>query len=189
MMRTTAWLLVACLGALGAPFARADNLVANGGFEMPFAPDWEQSSTALSFSVDRGVAYDPDPDYEAHILQNTGLGWVRLGQTVWIPETDVEFSASINLYSYATSTAWAGAALVIEYLDASEVRLGETRIGNWTHYCAWVDSPDQHLIGMPASTWTNYGFNIDDELENLPAVDPRQVRFLRVSLFTDIYDC
>ncbi len=191
-MRTTAWMIAMfglALFALAQPPARAANLVANGGFELPFAPDWVQSNTAASFSVDRGPGYDPDPDYEAHIIQNTGSGWVRLSQTVWIPETDVVFSASFNFNSYATSTAWAGAALAIEYLDASEVRLGETRIGNWTHYCTWVNGPDQHLIGMPALMWMDYSFNVNEELGNLPAVDPARVRFLRISLLTDIYNC
>lgn len=187
MMRTTAWLLVLC--GLAALPARADNLVTNGDFELPFAPDWVQTNTATSYTVDRGIAYDPDPDYEAHIVQNTGLGWVRLAQTAWVPETEVAFSASAYFNSTATSTAWAAAALVIEYLDASETRLGETRIGNWTHYCTWVNGPDLHLIGMPASTWTECSFNVNDELVNLPAVDPALIRFLRVSLFTDIYDC
>lgn len=186
-MRTTVRLLL--LGGLVVLPARADNLVVNGGFELPFAPDWAQTNTAVNFTIDRGIGYDPDPDYEAHIVQNTGAGWVRLAQEVWIPETNIEFSASFEFYSSATSTAWAGAALVLEYLDAARTRLGETRFGNWTHYCTWVNGPDQHLIGMPADTWMDYSFNIDEELENLPAVDPGRVRFLRVSLLTDIYDC
>lgn len=187
MMRTTAWLLVLC--GLAALPAQADNLVTNGGFELPFAPDWVQTNTASSFTVDRGIGYDPDPDYEAHIVQNTGLGWVRLAQTLWVPETDVDFSASLYFNATATSTAWAAAALVIEYLDASQVRLGETRLGNWTPYCTWENGPDQHLLGLPAGMWTPWSFNVNDELLNLPAVDPMQVRFLRVSLLTDVYDC
>jgi len=189
-MRTTmGMILLSGLAVLALPLAHADNLVTNGDFEQPFAPHWEQTNTATSFTIDRGPTYDPDPDYEAHILQNTGTGWVRLSQTVWIPETDIAFSASFNFYSYATSTAWAAGALTIEYLDESATRLGETRIGNWTHYCTWENGPALHLIGMPAQTWMNYNFNIDEELENLPAVDPAQVRFLRVSLFTDVYNC
>ncbi len=187
MMRGSAWILV--LLWLCVPVARADNLVINPGFESAFLPDWVQSSNGYSYTIERGTGFEPDPDYEAHVIKNTGTGWARLSQTVWIPETQVEFSVRAKLYAYATSSAWGASAIAIEYLDEAEVVLGETRIASWTTYCTWTSGPALHIMAGASNLWYDYAFNIADELQNLPAVDPAEVRYLRVSLYAQAYDC
>jgi len=177
------------IGVVTVPRVRADNLLVNGAFESPLEPDWQTSATSYNYTVDRGVGYDPDLDYEARLLEDTGSGWVRTSQTVWIPSTEVEISAALWFYTYATSSAWGAAALSIEYLDGAQAVLGETRIGQWTHLCTWADGPALHLIGMPAEMWFTYTLELTEELTHLPAVDPQSVAYVRVSLFTDVYDC
>ncbi len=67
--------------------------------------------------------------------------------------------------------------------------MGETRIYVCTHYCPWEPAADLHLISGSFDIWEDYTFNIEEELANLPAVDPMAVRAVKVALLTDIYDC
>ena len=64
-----------------------------------------------------------------------------------------------------------------------------TRLASWTHYCPWNNGPTLHLIGLPADLWLDWSFNVNEELPEVPAVDPAAIRYLRVSLYTYAYEC
>jgi hypothetical protein len=186
-MRTC--LLLCSLCALLVLPASADELLINGNFEEPLTTGWTASTEGVSTVITRATHYDPDPDYEAHVSKATGNGYARLSQIVDLPGLDAVFSANVNLFASATSTAWAAAALSVSYLGADEMPLGTTYIIASTHYCPWDNSPTQHMIPAVPSTWESFAFTIEDELANLPGIDPLDVRGLEVALYAFVYDC
>lgn len=163
--------------------------VVNGDFEQDLSVGWKQILNGSGASVNRATNYDPDPDYEVMVRKTDGGGYALLNQTVTVPTTDIVFSASVRLYAYATSTAWAGTALSLKYLDISGNVLGQTRICSKTSYCPWANSPTMHLIQAVDSQWHNYSFNVGTELTNLTGVDPLQVNKIEIALFDSTYDC
>jgi len=181
------WVWLA-LGCLTLP-AQALELLLNGGFEQPLTDGWRQETQGSAWYIDRGTNYDPDPDYEALVRQNTGTGSARLCQEVVLPSPDVEFSVSARMQATATSTAWAGAAVTLSYLDQHGFALGETYICVKSSSCPWTDTPTTHLISAPVSTWFDFAFNLVDELANLPGVAPAAVHQVRVSLLVRAADC
>ncbi len=185
-MRTLCvWLTLGCL----ALPVQALELAVNGGFEEPLASGWRQETQGSAWTIDRATTYDPDPDYEASVRQNTGSGSARLCQDVVLPSTDVEFSVRARIQATATATAWAGAAVVLSYLDQLGSPLGETYICVKTLYCPWTDTPTTHLIFAPVNTWHDCAFNLADELANLPGVSPAAIHSVQVSLLVRAADC
>ncbi|HIE05206.1 MAG TPA: hypothetical protein EYP58_00225 [bacterium (Candidatus Stahlbacteria)] len=167
-----------------------DELLTNGGFEEPITVGWSRLQYGANVIFDRSTGHHPDPDYEIYIYKGDGGGYAKLYQTVDIPSTNLNFRSQLRFITYATGgTAWAGGALILSYLNSSNVVLGETRICNKTTYCPWKNSSTIHLIIAPTGTWNLYEFNINDELENLPGVNPSQVKKMRVAIFDTIYDC
>jgi hypothetical protein len=166
-------------------------LTVNGDFEEPLTTGWDQIIAASNYSVTRSTHYDPDPDYEARVSQGTGSGYVHVFQLFTIPSTDLAFSANLKLYAWdnASTGPWAGAALIIGYLDDFESCLGETFICTFSDNCPWTSSATTHLITASDSSWHPYSFNIDTELGNLPGVDPDDIRKVKVSLYTQVYHC
>ncbi|HEC77742.1 MAG TPA: hypothetical protein ENI34_01195 [candidate division WOR-3 bacterium] len=168
----------------------AYNLLTNADFEQPLTEGWIQDHTSTSYAIDRATNYDPDPDYEARVYTGTGSGYAVLYQVVDIPATDIDFSCKAKLYAYDNHTsAWCGAALRISYLNSSGSQLGETRICYKSTQCPWSNSSTMHVITTADSLWHDYSFNIDDELTNLPGVNPTQVAKIKISLFDSTYHC
>ncbi len=163
--------------------------VVNGDFEQELSVGWKEVLNGAGASITRSTTYDPDPDWEVQVYKSTGGGYTLLSQNVYIPTTDVVFAANTKIYAHATSTAWAGAALILKYLDSNGSLLGETRICAKTGYCPWTNSPIMHLIEVPDSLWHNYTFNIQTELANLTGVNPADVRQIEIALFDSTYDC
>lgn len=166
-------------------------LMVNGTFEEPLTTGWDESIAASNYSITRSTHYDPDADYEARVAQSTGTGYVRLFQVVTVPSTDVDFSSNLKLYAWDnSSSAWAGAALVVGYHDAFENLLGETFICALSSNCPWTNNSTRHLIIASDSAWHPYSFNIANELSsNLPGVNGEEVKKIKVSLYTQIYHC
>jgi hypothetical protein len=185
-MRTSILLLMT-LGLLLCPSVRGLELVTNGDFEEPLATGWEESVSGGT--IHRGTSYDPDPDYEVRLYKGTGSGYARLDQPIEILGTDVAFSANLSLRASATSTAWAASALILAYLDEEQQTLGETRVCAASAYCPWEQSPTLHLIYPDQSIWIEHSFRIDEELTNLPGINPAHVKGIRVSLLAHVYDC
>ena len=169
--------------------AQATNLLANGDFEDVLLVGWVSDLEGTGAVVDRSVTYHPDEDYEARAMKPTGVGHAILSQTIDLPSLEVNFSVSANLSATATSTAWSAAAISLTYLDAYGIVQGETRIYVASHYCPWEPAADLHLISGSFGLWEDYAFSIEEELANLPAVDPQEVRAVKVALLTDVYDC
>ena len=181
------WLL-AVLALLLTP-ARAEILIVNGDFELPFEPEWVPTASGGGATIDRATVYDPDPDYEARVLLVvTGFG--RLRQMVWAPDTQVQVSARVRVLAEAsTSDVWAAAALVFEYYDAAQELLGETRLGTWTHECPWVESSSVNLLALPNNMWFDLFLDLNEEVVALPAVDPADVQYIGVALYTNAAEC
>ena len=161
----------AILGIIG--LAQAGVLLTNGDFEQPLDTGWEQSSSGGTYVViNRATNYDSDPDYEAGVTIDSlaGGGIAQLWQEVFIPTTDLQFSANIKLYAWdnnADTLCCGGAALIINYLDESGSLLGDTKICRFTDPFPWSNTSTSHLIVAPNIEWNNYAFNINDELNSL----------------------
>jgi len=166
-----------------ASFTFASQFLTNGDFEEPLMNGWQQSMYGAGSSINRGTDYDGDPDYEAFVYKGTGDGYARLYQIVDVPTTDLEFSVNAKLYAYSTSAScWAGAAVVISYLNESDSLLGETMICYRSYACPWANTSTRHIIAVTDSLWNNYALNIDDELLNLSGVDTADIARIQVSL-------
>jgi hypothetical protein len=163
----------------------ADNLLANGDFEQDLSIGWQQTTLGIPFIIDRATHYDGDPNYEALVLKSSSNGFASLHQIVTLPTTDIDFICSAKLYAYDnTAGDWAGAAIILSYMNASNTILGETRICRISDAdCPWVDSPTLHLIIATDGNWNNYSFTIADELTNLSGVNPLEVSKLQIALF------
>ena len=173
----------------GGSLATAEELLTNGTFEAPLAVGWEELSAGDGLTIERGTQIHPDPDYEARVYKTGGSGYGGLVQTMPLLDLDVEFSAYAHLEATATSTAWTVAALYVAYLDDQNDVVGETCISHRTRECPWESTPTFHIIEADPSDWQTYGFNISNELANLPGVDPEEVHAVRVSLWTYASNC
>ncbi len=159
------------------------NLLSNSNFEQPLTTGWSRDSVGINFIIDRATNYDPDPDYEARVQMNTDIGYAKLYQRVDIPGVNLMFSCNARLVATTTSsTCWAGTALIIGYLNASNTLLGETMICRRTAACPWQNTTTRHLIDAVDTLWHNYGFNISNELANLPGVNPANIARIEISL-------
>ncbi len=164
------------------------NLLTNGNFEQPLTTGWLIDTNATNLLINRATNYDPDPDFEAQVYKWTGTGYAKLYQRVDIPSVQLLFSCNTKLIATTTSsTCWAGTALVIGYLNSANTKLGETMICAKTPNCPWQNTSTRHLIIAPDTLWRNYGFNISDELTNLPGVNPSQVVKIEIALYSECY--
>lgn len=167
-----------------AGIAFAGNLLTNGDFEQELDVGWQQSTLDIPFTIERETYFDQDPNYEVLVLKTSSNGFVSLYQVVDIPNTDIDFSGTAKMFAFANLPGdWAGAAVIISYIDESDAVLGETRICTYTTDSPWVDSPTLHLIVASDANWHDYSFNIDDELTNLSGVNPLDIKKLQIAVF------
>lgn len=182
-----------CLAIVAITASFAQNLVVNGDFEQALTTGWTQYSANSSGGITRSTTYDPDPDYEAYVYRigstSTASGYEDLYQIVDIPSTNLQFHANLKLYAYDNGSPWCAACLVLKYLNSSNAVLGQTRIYAYSGGCPWTNTSTLHLIGVSDSLWHTYSFNINDELANLPGVNPGQIAKIRVALFDTAYCC
>lgn len=166
-----------------ATVASASVLLTNGDFEQDLDVGWTQTISGTAATINRGAAYDPDPDYEVYLYKGTGTGHAKLHQTVYIPTIDLDFSAALKLYASSNSTTcWAAGALVIGYLDEADNLLGESIICAKSVACPWVNSATRHIITPADSFWHDYAFNINDELEYLAGITPGDIKRIQITL-------
>lgn len=181
-------LAIASLVLAAAPPAHAGELLANGDFELTLDQGWTQEIDGSGY-INRSTGLDPDPDYEVLVRKSTGTGFVQLYQRVPCPTTDLEFSASVKIMANATSEAWAGATLRLSYVDYQGFTLGSSNMCARTGRCPWNDSATEHYMEVPAYAWTDYAFNLNDELQNVPGVNPADIKEIVISLYTVASDC
>lgn len=168
-----------------ASFTFASQFLTNGDFEEPLINGWQESKYGTNSLIDRDTGYDGDPDYEVFVYKGTGDGYVQLYQIVDVPTTDLAFSVNAKLYAHSTSAScWAGAAVVISYLNESDSLLGETMICYRSYACPWTSTNTRHIIAVTDSLWNNYTLNIDDELLNLSGVNAADIARIQISLLT-----
>jgi hypothetical protein len=171
-------------------FSSASVLIVNGDFEQPLTEGWsETTSGAGVMEIVRGTGYDPDPDYELYIHKGDGTGYTEVSQIAYIPTTDLEFSVNAKVYAYGTSSqCWSGAAVCLFYLDASDSVLGWTKICDRTVACPWTSNSSCHAIEATDTMWHNYSFNLDDELDLVPAVNRLDITKILVSVVAQCVD-
>ena len=178
-MRTITFLL------LSVAVASASVLLTNGDFEEPLDTGWEEALNGYYATVGRATYLDPDPDYEAWAADSYG-GYAKIYQTVNIPCTDLTFSVNGKFYAYDNNEdtlCWAGAAVVLSYMDETSTVLGQTYIGLHTEPCPWDDNANNHVILAPDTNWNDYAFNISSELANIP-INPADITKIEVALLS-----
>lgn len=159
-----------------------------GGSSKAKIIEWEHSRTGLALQ-----------------MSQTGLGYLAYGQQVSVPNANLEFKASFDMFSTegpVIGFSGSGYSIVgLEYFDAAGESLGITRILciNESLFAgsAFVGAPDkisdsnrQHNIMIePESEVVNFNLNIADEInENLLVIDASQVRSIGVMLITGSTD-
>ena len=169
----------------------ARELLVNGNFEDPARSTWQWDTFGVfndtgNCHLWQSYVFLPDLDREVCVHKILHQ-WAMLLQTVEVPGTDLNFSVSAMLFAKTErpdTGYYACANVVLSYLDENDSLLGETRIYVHTDSCDWADSPTLHLIHAPDSTsWHNYAFNLNDELNNLSGVNRSQIRRVRVALW------
>ena len=151
---------------------------------------WTFTTLGSGCWVLRNTGYDPDPDYEVCVNKNGPSGFAKLHQTIDVIITDLNFSVHTKLYAYDSKVgSWAAASVVLSYMNDFNTVLGETRICQKSAHCPWASSPTRHLIIAADTSWRDYSFNINDELTNLPGVDPLEISKIQVALFDTTRIC
>lgn len=169
----------------------ASNYITNGDFESVLTDGWTQQQYGTYITITRGTTYDVDPDYEVFLSKGTGTGYAMIHQTAEIPtlNLDISFNAKLKAYDNYVG-AWSAAAVQINYLDATNTVLGDTRVCRFSQDCLWSNSSTRHMIIAPDENWHDYEFNILDELEsNLPGIDPQAVEKIQVILIDSTWYC
>lgn len=174
--------------------SNAGRLLTNGNFEQPLTTGWYSAFGLPNVydTIDRQTYFHPDPDYEVRV-KKYDADYAKLYQTVNIPTTDLQFSISAKLFAYEynpSASYWAAAAVCLRYLDANGNQLGETRIAHMSPHCPWTNTSTVRIIPVtdPAN-WYNYQFNVNNELANLPGVNPLQIRKIQVALLDTTNGC
>jgi hypothetical protein len=165
--------------------ASASVLLINGDFEQILDTGWEEALNGYYASTGRATYLDPDPDYEAWSTDSFG-GYAKISQIADIPCTDLVFSVDAKFYAYDNNEdtlCWAGAAIVLSYLDATSTVLGQTYMCAHTEPCPWDDVSNNHVIVAPDTNWNTYAFNISDELENVP-INPSDIKKIEVAVYS-----
>ncbi len=166
----------------------ARELLYNGTFEL--VPDsgwklytWGDFPDTGNCRLRQLTDFEPDRDFELmlHKMLHQGM---KLSQRINLPALDLGFSVSARLTAKTErDSLFAAAAVCLEYLGQHDTVLGETRIYSATRGCIWTSTPCLHLIRAPDSlNWHEYRFRLQDELANLPAVNPDSITALRVAL-------
>jgi hypothetical protein len=166
-------LIVAALG---------QGMLTNGDFEQDLSVGWSMDTMGYTTRL-RDVGYQPDADYEVMdslIYQ----GKSRIYQIVEVPGPRLllDFWAKFDVYS-SSSTCWGVASVNVEYYDALNNLLGETRVYRNDNYCLWVPSGTMSLIPVTNPDWTEYSLDIANELStNLPSINPTDVKKLGIAI-------
>jgi len=185
-MKKTLILLCMAIGILSA-----QGLIVNGDFEQNLSVGWQQASNNPTFQIYRYTYFDPDPDYEVFVYKYNSDGYISLFQSVNVANTNLNFACYAKFYTFDNNIGdWSGAAVVISYINAADVTLGETRICSFSDSdCPWANSPTLHLITVTDTNWHDFFLNINDELANLSAVNPLEISKIQVALFDTTEFC
>jgi hypothetical protein len=169
--------------------AAGQELLINGDFEQELTVGWAQAESGVgTHTINRDTSYHPDPDYEAYTYQYDNPGWARLSQAVSVPGVNLLLSFWGSFEEVGgSSSCWPAACICVNYLDAGNAVLGETRYF-YSTYANWVPSPTLSLIRITDPAWNQYTLNIVEELsQNLPGVNPADVAKVEVVVLAYTY--
>ncbi len=173
------------VGLLVVTTVSGAELLTNGDFEQDISVGWTEQASGGEYTIGRDIFHNADPDYEACVRKYL-TGYATLTQTVSVPNTNLFFSAEArfsnecedNVYNY-----FAASAIRLEYQDSSGVTLGETRIFSGTEYCDWASTSSLHLIEVAGDEWLELSFLVEEEVRNIPDVNPDDVAQVTISLY------
>jgi hypothetical protein len=189
-MRIRTWLTIPLFLFVAAPLLASPlQCIVNGDFEEELEIGWQQHINCTSVVVMRTLYQDDDPDYELWTLVDNGVGEVSIWQRFPIPNLDLEFTAEIKVLASGSGQAWAVSGIGINYMDWNMDLLGRTLIGMLSYDCPWTESETFHIIEIFDSQWYSFEFNLNDELANLPGVDPQQIAYLEVEVLAVADNC
>ena len=179
------------LAALQSPSQLSGlELTENGDFSHYLDIGWREYISAVNYRIEHAVHFDPDPDHEVFVYLGTGGGFVEIYQTIFIPSVDIDFGVKTKLYAEDNSPiAWAGAAVIITYLNENGAPLGKTYLASLSSQCPWRNTSTTHVIEVTDSLWHFYSFNISEELLNLPGIDSQEIRKITLSMFNQTEHC
>uniref|UniRef100_A0A7C4XL22 Uncharacterized protein n=1 Tax=candidate division WOR-3 bacterium TaxID=2052148 RepID=A0A7C4XL22_UNCW3 len=185
---------IICTALVMTGLLAAGNWAVNGDFEDSLDHGWMKTTGGYNITIDRAPGYDPDPDYELRAEKGGGNGYARVYQIVDIPAiNDFSFYVNAKLYAYdnnADTLTYGATAVIVGYLSASGLLLGETRICQFTTPCPWQNTPTCHLIFVDDSLWHSHSFNLNNELGNLPGVNPTDVKKIEIAFYdTTAHTC
>uniref|UniRef100_A0A7C4XMJ0 Uncharacterized protein n=1 Tax=candidate division WOR-3 bacterium TaxID=2052148 RepID=A0A7C4XMJ0_UNCW3 len=171
-------------------FALAGNILINGNFEDSLK-GWNPYAQGETYTINLDTWYDQDPDTEVYIGRLDKL-ITAVYQTCNTPVLDLDFIFSARLVARSLDSLHphpAVASIILSYLNIDEEVLGETRIFNYAESLYWFPSPKLHLIEISDTNWFSDTINIIDELQNLPGIEPLDVKKIRIILYGISYGC
>lgn len=181
--------IAVCLCLALLPAAASANLLTNGDFEQPLAVGWTQKVNSISgsHSFNRwDTLGQSTPGFAAQVYKYLA-SYATLSQTVDVPGTDLSFGFDGRLrMAGGSSTCWPVGAVVLSYLNSSGGELGSTMFILRNEFCDWVESDTLHFIDVTLpGEWVDYRLDVAQELtDNLPGVNPAQVRKTQVQLYS-----
>jgi hypothetical protein len=183
-----------CGLALAVPVVSRE-LLLNGNFEQEPIPAHGWTFATWGNFPDTGNCrlrwrhdFHPDRDFEV-MLQKTLHEGTSLSQVISPPSTNIDFDVTCRLVARTTSESlFAAACISLEYRDRDDSVLGETRILYATSGCDWQNGPALHLLPVADSLWHDHHLRIAEELTHLPAVNPADIKTIRVSLLSYVKD-
>jgi hypothetical protein len=188
-MRTRSILVLSVLLAATCTQGAELELVTNGGFEPPLSDGWTATITGTGATIDLDQFADPDLDFELLMTKGGGTGAARVNQELVLPNLDADVSVALDCDVTASGGAWAAGGLMLQYIDAQGMVLGQTAIAQRSADCPWQASDTFHLIDVEVGGWWNHDLNVAAELDNLPGVPREAVCKLGVILFVEAGDC
>ena len=168
--------------------ARADDFLANGGFEQGLETGWSDSVYSLagtSFFECTDSLGQPTPGFAARVRKDLA-SFAMLQQTVTVPGVGLVFSFDGRFrIGGGSSTCWPVATVILRYLNAADVELGNTKFILHNEFCTWGNNDTAHLIEITTpEQWGHYDLNITQEItEKLPGVNAADVARVRVEIY------
>lgn len=168
--------------------AKASEFVINGDFEQPLDVGWTETVEGASGShlFERtDTLGQPTPGFAARVYKYLA-SYASLSQTVEVPNVNVNFLLHGRLrVGGGSSTCWPVSAVILRYLNSSDIELGNTKMWVHTEYATWANSDTAHLIEITTpETWENYRLDIAQEISTyLPGINSSEVRKINIELY------
>lgn len=159
----------------------------NGDFEQPLNVGWTtRTEGSGSNEVERDSTLgQPTPGFAACVAE-INAGSARLSQSVLLPNLDYSFDFDGCFVLGGSLSCGPAAAVVLSFLDESDVVLGTTR---WfaAAFGSWTQTDTSHLIPVGEREWQHQSIRLSDELtEYLTGVNRSAVSRVKVELLAQV---